>query len=168
MSASIFLDAQFVRGEVERLIARFPELADDDTLRMDAIEGETDAHRIISRALRERQEAEMMAEAIAARVTEMAGRRARFERKSEAMKELIRGMMKAAKLPKLVLPEATVSILPGRTSVGIGDLNDLPQGYFKTYREADKAAIKQAFDRGEEIPGAHLVTGSEGLSIRSK
>jgi hypothetical protein len=168
MTASLYLHAQFVRAEIGKLLDRFPELKEDPELRLDAIEGETDAHRIISRALSERQEAQMMVDAIGARVTDLAGRRARYERKGEFMKELIRGVMKAAKLDKLALPEATVSILPGRSSVGISDLNELPQGFYKTSREADKAAIKKALDAGEDVPGAHMVIGSEGLSIRPK
>jgi hypothetical protein len=168
MTANLYLHAQFVRAEIGKLFDRFPELKDDVDLRFDTIEGETDAHRIISRALTERQEAQMMVDGINSRLADLTGRRARYERRSEFMKELIRGVLKAAKLDKLALPEATVSILPGRQSVGISDMNDLPQGFYKISREADKAAIKKALDAGEDVPGAHMVIGSEGLSIRTK
>lgn len=168
MTASLYLHAQFVRAEIGKLLDRYPELKDDAELRLDAIEGETDAHRIISRAVSERQDAQMIVDGINSRLSDLSGRRARYERKTEFLKELIRSVMKAAKLDKLALPEATVSILAGRESVGISDIDALPQGFFKTKREADKAAIKIALDAGEEVPGAHMVIGSEGLSIRTK
>lgn len=160
------LDADFVRNEISNLLAAYPELADDEQLRLDTIEAETDAHRIIERALEQRQEAEMLAGAIRAREVDMAARRGRFERKSDAMKELIRQVMKAARIDKLTLPDASLSFFKPRASVGIEDINDLPQGFWK--RVPDKAAIKAAFDRGEQVPGAMMVLGTEGLSIRTK
>ena len=164
----LFLDAAFVKAEVGKLLAEYPELEDDETLRADAIEGETDAHKIIKRALAERQDAEMMVGAIKAREVDMAARRARFERKSDAMRSLIRNIMQAAKLPKLTLDEATLSITSPRRTVVVEDLEALPQGYFKTVRQADKTAIKSALEQGNEIPGAVMATGSPGLMVRTK
>ena len=168
MSGNLYLDAAFVKAQVARLIEDYPELAEDDGLRADTIEGETDAHRLIERALNERQHSETMAWAIKERETAMAARRVRFERKSGAMEALIKAVMKAAKLDKLTLPEATLSILKPRQLVGIENVDDLPQGFFKTERKADKAAIKAAFDAGEDVPGAIRVIGENGLSIRTK
>lgn len=164
----LHLDANFVKAEIAKLIAAYPELADDESLRADTIEGQTNALRIIERALAERQDADMLAGAIKAREEELFARRGRFERKAEAMKALIKSIMRAANLDKLTLTEATLSLTKGRETVGIEDLEALPQGYVKFYRQADKAAIKQALDRGDEIPGAFLVTGDTGLTIRTK
>lgn len=164
----LHLDANFVRAEIAKLIATYPELEDDESLRADMIDGQTDALRIIERALAERQDADMMAGAVKAREEELFARRGRFERKAEAMRSLIKSIMRAAHLDKLTLTEASLSLTKGRQTVGIEDLEQLPQGYFKTTRQADKAAIKSAFDRGEEIPGAFIVTGDMGLTIRTK
>lgn len=168
MADYLYLDAAFVKAEVGKLLAEYPELEADEELRADAIEGETDAHKIISRALEQRQEAETLAGAIKARVVDLSARQSRFERKSEAMKQLIRTIMRAGNLQKLTLPEATLSITSPRQTVGIEDLEQLPQGYFKTVRQADKTAIKSALELGEEIPGAYLVTGTPGLMVRTK
>lgn len=165
---ALYLDARFVKAEIAKLIEANPDLADDDLLRADMIDGETSAHRIIERALEQRRDAETMASAIKERERDLAARRARYERKSEAMKALMQSVMGAADLDKLELAEATIFVTSPRTSVGISDLDDLPQGYFKTVRQADKAAIKSALERGEEIPGAFLVLGDEGLTIRTK
>lgn len=164
----LYLDAAFVKAEVGKLLAEYPELENDEELRADAIEGETDAHKIIARALDARQEAESMAGAVKARVIDLLARQSRYERKSEAMRSLIRNIMQAAKLQKLTLPEATLSITSPRQTVGIEDLEQLPQGYFKTVRQADKTAIKSALEAGEQIPGAYLVTGTPGLMVRTK
>lgn len=164
----LHLDAQFVKAEIAKLIEAYPELADDESLRADTIEGQTNALRIIERALAERQDADMMAGAVKAREDELSQRRGRFERKADAMKTLIKSIMRAAGLDKVTLTEASLSLTKGRQTVGIEDLEQLPQGYFKTTRQADKAAIKSAFDRGEEIPGAFIVTGEMGLTIRTK
>lgn len=162
------LDAEFVKHEIGKLIADCPELAEDDGLRLDMIEGETSAVRIVERALAERQEAEMMAGAIKAREIDLTTRRGRFERKSEAMKQLIRSIMKAAQLDKLTLPDATVSLSKPRYSVGIEDVDELPQGYVKLTKSADKDAIRKAFDNGEPVPGAAMVLGVESVIIRTK
>jgi hypothetical protein len=164
----LFLDAAFVKAEVGKLLAEYPELETDEELRSDMIAGETDAHKIIARALEARQEAETLAGAIKAREVDLSARRSRYERKSDAMKSLIRNIMRAANLQKLTLPEATLSILAPRQTVGIEDLDAIPQGYYRTVKQADKEAIKQALAGGAEIPGAILVTGSSGLMIRTK
>lgn len=165
---TLFLDAQFVKAQIAKLRAQYPELDDDQEFAADVFEAETDALRIIERALAERQDADMLAGAVKAREEELFARRGRFERKAEAMKALIKSIMRAARLDRLTLTEATLSLTKARQTVGIEDLDALPQGYFKTTRQADKAAIKSAFDRGEEIPGAFIVTGDTGLTIRTK
>ncbi|RTM07449.1 MAG: hypothetical protein EKK31_11865 [Hyphomicrobiales bacterium] len=164
----LFLDAAFVKAEIGKLLAEYPELEEDEALRIDTIEGETDALRIIQRALDEQREAETMVGAIRAREIDIAARRGRYERKSDAMRQLIKAVMRAAKLDKISLAEASLSLTKPRQTVGIEDLDALPQGYFKTIRQADKTAIKSAFDQGEQIPGAILVTGDTGLMIRTK
>lgn len=164
----LYLDAAFVKAEIAKLIAANPELAEDESLRADMIDGETNATRIIERALAEQQGAEMMVGAVKAREIDLAARRGRYERKSEAMRSLIKSIMRAAHLDKITLTEASLSLTKARQTVGIEDLDQLPQGYFKTIRQADKAAIKSALEQGEQIPGAFLVTGDMGLTIRTK
>lgn len=161
-------DASAVKAHIAKLLNDYPELQDDETFRVDVIEGETDMHKIIERCLSQRQDALTMADAIKIRETDLAERRKRFERKSDAMKAIIQDMMEAAHIDKLPLPEATLSITKPRESVNVTDLDALPQGYFKMTRSADKAAIKAALMSGDEIPGAELQTGNPGMTIRSK
>lgn len=163
-----FLQAGFVRAEIDKLMAAYPELAEDETLRFDMIEGETDFTRVLSKAVEARAEKLAMAEAINLRISDLADRGVRFERAADGMKKLIHSLMTAASQSKVTLPEATIFTTKPRTTVNVTNVDDLPQGYYRTKREADKAAIKSALEQGEQIPGAELVTGDEGLTIRTK
>lgn len=165
---NLYLDASFVRAEIAKLLEAYPDLADDETLRADTIEAETNAHRLIERALLEQRAAETMVEAIKLREAELYARRGRFERKSAAMKALIKNVMRAADLEKLPLPDATLSITKPRTSVFVRDVNELSQGFYRLKREPVTAAIRQALEAGDDVPGAELTQGEAGLMIRSK
>lgn len=163
-----FLQSRFVRAEIDKLIAAYPELAEDETLRLDMIEGETDFTRVLSKAVEARAEKLMMAKAINLRVSDLVDRAVRFERAADGIKSLIHGLMDAAGQDKVTLPEATIFTTKPRTSVNVLNVDDLPQGYFRVKREADKTAIKSALEQGEQIPGAELVLGDAGLTIRTK
>lgn len=168
MADYLRLDAALVKAEIGKLLAVYPELADDETLRLDTIEGETDALRVVERALAEKLDADAMAEAVKLRVNALSERAGRFTRKAEAMKALIRDILKAGGVQKLILTEATISLTKPRNYVKILDVNALGQGYFKTERIADKKALLAALERGDEIPGAELALGETGLAVRTK
>lgn len=163
-----FMKAGFLKAEINRLMETYPELAEDETLRADMMEAETDLHTVIAKCLEQRQEAESMVGAIKERIVAMNERKARFQRKSDAMKDLMQSIMETADLPKVMLPEATLSILSGRVSVNVIDANELPQGYYAIERKPDKKAIKAAMEKGDQIPGAELVMGEDTLTIRSR
>lgn len=169
MNASfLHADASRVRFVVTAILQQYPELAEDETLRADSLEAETDLHKVISRALKERIEANSMAEAIKGVIGDMSARKGRFERKADAMKDLIKGLMDVADLDKLTLPEATLSVTSPRLSVNVTDVNELPQGFYAVERKADKTAIKTALEAGQSVPGAELQIGLSGLTIRTK
>jgi hypothetical protein len=58
--------------------------------------------------------------------------------------------------------------LNGAKSSEITDEKALPDDCFRTKREPDKALIKARLNRGEDIPGAVLVTAPPSLVITSK
>jgi hypothetical protein len=161
-------DAQNVKNQIRAFIAAHPELAEDDQFLADVLEGETDLHRVIDRALTERQEAAFMSEAIKSRVDALNERKARYDRKQESMKDLIKGLMLSAGLDKLPLPEATLTITKPRLHVEVDDVNELSQGFFKTERKADKKAIMEAFEAGFQVPGARVEKSDFSLVIRSR
>jgi hypothetical protein len=159
--------AQF-KAHVAELLNAYPELAEDEDLRADMIDGETALVPLVERLIRMKLDADTMAAAIKARKQEIAERQIRFERKADGAKALIKSVMLAADLPKVTLPDATVSITKPRTKVNILDVNELPQGFYVTERKAKSAEIKAALEAGEAIPGAELALGEEGLMVRTK
>lgn len=164
----IHADAASVKAQITNLLAAYPELAEDDDLRADMFEGETDLEKVVTRCLSDRQDAEAMAVAVKSRIGDLTDRMRRYERKSAAMRALILGMMEAADLPKLELAEATLSLREPVPSVNVIDIDELPQGFYKIEKRADKAAIKKSILAGEPVPGAELVLGECGLAIRTK
>jgi len=168
MSSYIFRDADAVKAEINRLLTDYPEIAEDTQLLADSIEGETSLHKILDRALSARQEAVSMVYGIKEREADLEDRRKRYEQQAEAYKTLMLSLMQYASQDKVTLTEATLSITKPRSSVVIDNINELPQGFYRNERVADKKAIKDAIDAGAAPPGASLKTGEAGLTIRSK
>ena len=165
----LFNDAQAVRAQISAMLINYPDLADDADLMADMIEGSTDLHHILERALGARQEALMMVDAIKTREDALSERRSRYERQADGIKKIMQMLMESAGQDKVTLPEATLSITKAREVVNVFDVDQLPQGFFKTERKADKKAILEAFKDGGHIPpGAEIVMGDCGLMVRTK
>jgi hypothetical protein len=162
------LDAQTIERQINALMEAYPELAEDEALRADMIEGETDLLSVMTRALDHQQEAASMVDAMKSRRSDLSERISRYERRSDAMRTLMLNLMSAADQPKITLPEATISMTKGRDAVEIIDINALPQGFYSLERKADRTAIGAALKAGEAIPGAALRTGDATLTVRTK
>lgn len=159
-----------IEREIESLIASYPELAEDENLRADMIDGETEATAILSRIVNRMQEAEAMVAAIIKRKNDLDARAARFDRQADAMRSLAFRIMQAANLRKMPLPEATLSIRVNPPSVVINDESQIPAEFTitKTETRVDRAKLKEALKDGATVPGACLSNGSETISIRVK
>lgn len=169
MNKYIALDADEVARQVERLFTEYhDEVADDEALRMDLLDGETGFFEIIDKVLDHRQEALGMASMTKERATGMKLRIDRYESRAEAMTKLIMNLMEVAGVERVDRPEATISRTKGRESVEITDLEAIPQGYAKFEKKPDKTAIAASIKNGEAVPGARLVTGEDGVRINSK
>jgi len=162
------LNIALIEREIENLIASFPELADDETLRADMIAGSTEAEEVLSKIVDRMQEAETMASAIAKRVNDLNARGASFDRRGDAMRALALRIMNAAQLRKMPLPEATLSIRVNPPSVIIHDETEIPDDFTKFEIKIDRTKIKEALKAGQIVPGASLSNGSESLSVRVK
>jgi hypothetical protein len=168
VNAFIQVDIADFKAHVADLLAAYPELVEDEDLRADMIEGETDMVPLVTRLLKRKLDADTMVSAIKQRKADIAERQARYERQSEGFKALIKSMMLAADLDKLTLPDATISVTKARTIVEITDEASLPQGFVEIKRVPKKTEIKKALEAGEEIPGASLGLSEEGLMVRPK
>lgn len=164
---------QFLANDVANLetmladiIASYPELEEDDQLRADMLEGETDLHSLLSRLVNNERDSDAMAKAVAGRISDLQARKSRAERRKEAMRALMFRLMKAAALPKLVLPEATLSIGKKAAAVEIVDEDALPENVVRITRSPDKKAIADLLKAGDEVPGARMGDVGETLTVR--
>jgi hypothetical protein len=163
------LDPSIIRQQISNLLLQCPELQEDEVLRADMIEGETEAFDFLRIVERQRQEAASMAGAIASNIAELGLRQERFERREKAMRGLAFKVMEAADLRKAELPEATYSIRNGQQKL-VGDVptDHVPEQYRRVKIEIDRAAIKDALKNGSVIPGFELSNAEPGLSVRTK
>lgn len=168
MHDAIRIDAAIVAQRIDVLRRTYPELSDDDDLLLDALAGETDLNEVAERIVAAELEATTMSDAIRVRRADLSERLARFERRIDTLRVLLKSLMDTAGIEKLVLPEATISITKARQVVAVTDVSALPQGYFTTVRQPDKKAIGEALKAGETIPGATLESGNPSLAIRTK
>lgn len=164
----IFREADIVRKQIEALKALYPEIQEDADLLADTLEGQTNLEFILVRLIDFVREAETMAAAVKFRKDEIAERQKRFERQAESGRKIIQQLMESADQPKVVLPEATLSILPARPKVEILNADELPQGFYRIERKPLSKEILAAFKDGHAVPGAELVMGDDSLRIGVK
>lgn len=164
----IALDVKQLEIEINRLIADYPELAEDEALRADTVEGQTDLHSVLSRILDHRSEALEMVTGIKERASHLKERQDRYERRADALKALAFRLMNAADQSKITLTEATLSISKGRDSVVIDDIDSLPQGTYSVEKKPNKDAIKKQIEAGSPVPGARIEQGQPSLVVRAK
>ena len=162
------LDPAIIRHQIENLLIQCPELAEDEVLRADMIEGETEAHEFLRTVEIRRQATHILANALATYIAELSVRMARFERRETSMRELAFKVMSAANLRKIEMPEATYSIRAGTPKVVIIDEAQLPADAFRIKKEVDRQTIKSWLNAGQEVPGATLSNAEQTLSIRTK
>jgi hypothetical protein len=163
------IDPNIIRQQIANLLISNPELAEDEILRADMIEGETEAFEFLRRVERERQSAASLAGAIASNVAELGIRQERFERREKSMRALMMKIMDAADIRKAELPEATLSIRNGQQKL-VGDAEPLSVGadFRRVKYELDRNAIKEALKAGAIVTGFTLSNAEPTLSIRTK
>jgi hypothetical protein len=165
---NLALKADEIRRHVDFLLAAYPELGEDEALRHDMIDGETDAFNFLSMLTRKIGESKALAEGTEEYAQELRERTARIGRRIDAYRHLAFRVMESANLKKAELPEATLSIRNGTPKVIIGDESALPDNCIRVKREPDKTAIKELLTQGKEVPGAALSNAEPSLSIRIK
>lgn len=159
-------DVANLEAEFASLLVSFPELADDDTLRADVLEGETNFHAVLTRLVNGERDADSLAKAVAGRISDLQARKSRSERRKEALRGLMFRLLKAAGVPRVPLAEATISIGKKAASVEIVDEALLPSSVVKITTSPDKKAIAELLKTGADVPGAKMGEAGEQLSVR--
>lgn len=161
-------DLSSIQAQIAELVSGNPELADDEELRVDMIDGETSAIEFLHRVYRRIRKAETLAAGAKSEKDDAADRQRRFEKQADGYRALSLAILNAANVEKLVTPFATYSVIPPRVKAEVLDLDAIPQGFYRIEKKPDMKAIKEALEAGNELPGAHLSIGVHSLMIRSK
>src|SRR5215471_9400265 len=97
-----------LRIAIESLIRQYPEITEDEILRADMLDGETNLPEIITSLIRLGEDARTMRNATQERLDDLKKRGERFGRRIEFTRALIFKILEAANLKKVELPEGTV------------------------------------------------------------
>lgn len=163
------LDPNIIRQQVTNLLVQFPELAEDQQLRTDMIEGETDAFAFLAGLVCRIEDTKALSEGTDLRIKDLQARTARFDRRLDGLRSLVFKIMEGANLKKCELSCATLSIRNGqRKLIGDADPKSLSDDLCKIKREIDRTKIKEKIESGGDVPGFQLSNGESSLSIRIK
>lgn len=162
------LNPQIIQQQITGLLLQYPEMADDDALRINMIEAETEALEFLDTVVRQIEESKILEEGTALRIQELSERKSRFERRQEALRSLCFKIMQTGDIKKAELSTATLSIRNNPPKVMIHDEAALPPDCVKTTVSPDKTAIKNKLQAGEAVPGAFLSNSEPSLSLRVK
>lgn len=142
-------------------------LADDDELKADTIEGETNLHEALVAALHRVAEIEAHADGINAAIKRFKQRGDRLEAQAERIRAAIALALEMAELPKIELPTATIALRKTPPKVIITSEADIPSSFFKEPPPViDKKAILDALKANVSVPGAELSNGGMSITVR--
>lgn len=134
----------------------------------DTLDGETDAMDIIGHLIQRREEAKAHAFASKELASEYTTRARRLTETASSLANALGQILDASGERKVTHPLGTVSRTKGRVSLKITDETAIPSQLTTTVVKPDNAAIKKHLEEGEYVPGAELVRGADGLTVRVK
>lgn len=166
------------------------EIADDDDLAEDLIEGETDLKELAAKVLNQfNRDGELIA-GIGERESALKIRKARLKARQARLKAMLGIALTITGRKSLELPEATISKRKGTRKLEVTEESEIPSQYFKkqdpvldnagltaaikALEAQHEAAVEAARVTGKEppefepIPGCQLTTGLPSVSIRNK
>jgi hypothetical protein len=158
-----------LRSQIEALLREYPDLADDDILRADMLEGETDLGEVVTSIHRMIEDAKALRDGTQGRIDDLTSRKARFGKRIDFGRDLILKILEAAQIAKLELPEVTASLKNNpKALLGDPDPLALPDDLVKISRTADRKKIREALERGDDVPGCVLSNAPPSLTLRVK
>jgi len=158
-------DIEILRRTIELLLERYPELAADEELRADMLEGSTDFRETMERLLRRTQDAIYLSNACDAAIRDIKDRQIRFDKRVEFGRELMKRLMEVADIKKMEFPTATISIRNVPPSVVVYDEYAIPDDFMRIKKEPNKVLLKEMLEK-MDVPGVTLSNGGTALSIR--
>lgn len=162
-------DVNQLRLQIEALIAEYPDLADDEILRADMLDGSTDIKEVLAALFNSVDDNKTMIVAITDRLQQLSARRARFARRVEFLRGLMLQVMQSADLKKIELVEATLSQRNVPPQI-VGEVNAdaLPDDLCTIKREPNRTKIREALMERREIIGLALSNSPPTLVVNVK
>ncbi len=150
-----------------RLMEDFPDI-DDETLG-DTLEGLSSLNEDLEAVLRSRIEDEILITGLKVRLEEMRARLQRLQERSDKKRELVGDVMERAGMPRLTLPDLTVSLRKSPLPVEIIDEVAIPAAFWRLQPPTlDKAALGNALRAGTIVSGARLGAPKSSITIRTR
>ncbi len=162
------IDVNATRAHVQNLLSLHPEMAADETLRMDMIEGETDAFKLLALILDNIRDSQTMKAAIDERAKELDRRSLRYEAREDFMRKLALRIMETADLRKVQLPEATLSVRAAPPAVRIINPELIPEKFWRIKREPNLSQIKAVLKTGTLVSGCSLNNAPDVLAVLTR
>lgn len=161
------LAAEDVIREIKILLEDYPQLAEDEELFRDTLEGNTRFNEIMDRFLVEMRDNETLAEAISQRIGKLRERQTRMTHRAQFYRGLMHRLLSLVGIKSVALPDGKVSIVNSPDKVIVVDESAVPDAFCKITREPNKIAIKNAIKSGQYIPGVVLSNGGTSIAIRT-
>ena len=153
------------------LLAKYPELHEDEQALADTLSGLTNFNEMVSAVVMSSLDDKVMYAAITARMEDLQLRAERYGHREARKRQLATDLMALSGVRKITEPEFTISLKASPPKVIITDEFELPDAFKKvvpaTWRP-DKNAIKDALKAGVSVPGAALSNQPDTISIRTK
>jgi hypothetical protein len=158
------------RRQIEAVAEQIAPMCDgDEELLHDMMTGETSIDWIAGRLHEQIARDTETLVGIAARQAAIAERKERIEARIAKFKQQIGLLMRAARLTKLTLPEATYSVRTGKAKLTVVDPEAVPEPFQRVKAEPDKTKINEHYAEASELPNWLVRTPPEDVvSARTK
>lgn len=145
-------------------------LDEDERAYVDTLEGETDLFEWCRRLLGKIEDDEGHIAALDEQIADRAARKKRAAERVKTTREAIMGLLDCAKLDKLVLPEATLSVRDTADKLAVNDPEAVPEEYTVPNPKPSMELIKASFTtETPDLPNwLHIEPGKPSLTIRRK
>lgn len=157
-----------IRNIRDQLVEAFPEMADDELLLVDMLDGETGAIDWIASLVRKNREDKASVAALKTLIGEYQERASRLDARAKASADAVCKIMEAIGVRKIERPEFTASLRTVPPRPLILDAAALPDRCVtvETVRKPNLDEIKRLLNDGRSVAGATLSNGSETLTVR--
>ena len=167
MTSPLAQSAAQARRLKDDLLTAMPDLAEEEQLLLDTLEGQTDVMEQLAAVVRSAVDDAAMAEGTALQIARLQARKGRLEQRATSKRQVVLSVMADLDIKKLPAPDMTVTRKRTAAKVTIYDRDALPEQYRKQKEwEPNKTALARDLKAGTTISGATLGNRSETLQVK--